>query len=252
MAYISLENVSVTFPVFNANAKSLLHRVTRRQTGGELIASRKLVIVQALKNINLQLNKGDRVGLIGHNGAGKSTLLKLMAGIYEPASGFLQIKGNVSSLFNLTAGMAIEQTGKENIYLRGLMLGLTQATIAEQYDQVAEFTGLGDYLLMPLRTYSAGMLVRLAFALATWITPDILLVDEVFGAGDKNFIEQARQRMELLFQDSRIVVFSSHGLASIREFCNKTIWLEGGRVKLFSETDQVLDAYLNTQNKEVV
>lgn len=244
MAYINLKDVCVDFPVYNIAARSFKKKFLRVATGGAVVEdARQHVIVNALKDITFYLQDGDRIGLIGHNGAGKSTLLRLLAQIYEPTTGVLNIQGNVSPLLSLMHGIEMELTGIENIYVRGAVLGLNRSQLTEKIDEIAEFSGLGDYLSMPIRTYSAGMTVRLSFAISTSIKPDILLIDEVFGAGDADFMEKARQRMVHLLEQSSIVVMATHSDELLKEFCNKSLLLESGRVKYMGSTEEALDLY---------
>lgn len=181
--------------------------------------------------------------MIGHNGSGKSTLLRLLARIYEPTEGHALIEGNVSSMLDIMHGIEAELSGNDNIITRSTILGLTPQQIKEKTAEIAEFSGLGDYLSMPIRTYSAGMMVRLAFAISTCIRPDILLIDEIFGAGDADFMEKARQRMISLLHQSSIVVMTTHSDELIQEFCNKALLLEGGRIKYFGSVDNALQIY---------
>ncbi|MBV9575806.1 MAG: ABC transporter ATP-binding protein [Gammaproteobacteria bacterium] len=244
MAKIDLHNVSVEFPVYNVNARSFKKQFLRLATGGAVVEdARNHVIVNALKNISLSFRDGDRIGLIGHNGSGKSTLLRLLAKIYEPSSGNIIIDGDISPLLNLAYGIEAEFTGRENIFSRGTILGLSRDEIKNKMAEITEFTGLGDYLSMPIRTYSSGMFVRLAFAISTSTQPDILLIDEIFGAGDSEFMHKARQRMVSLLQQSSIVIMASHADSLIKEFCNKALLLEGGRIKYFGDVDQALALY---------
>lgn len=248
MAKIDLKNVSVEFPVYNVNARSFKKQFLRLATGGAVVEDaheRNHVVVNALKDISFSLQDGDRVGLIGHNGSGKSTLLRLLAKIYEPSRGNLKMEGNISPMLNIVYGIENEFTGNENIGIRGTLLGLTRKQIKEKMNEIADFSGLGDYLSMPLRTYSSGMFVRLAFAISTSIKPDILLIDEVFGAGDADFYEKARQRMVTLLQQSSIVVMASHSDGLIKEFCNKGLLLEGGHIKYFGGVEESLALYHN-------
>jgi ABC-type polysaccharide/polyol phosphate transport system ATPase subunit len=244
MATIDLNSVSVEFPVYNMNARSFKKSFLRLATGGAVVEDEfQRVIVSALDNITLRINHGDRVGLIGHNGSGKSTFLRLLATIYEPTRGKLTVEGHISPMLDLMPGIELELTGYDNIFVRGTLLGLTRKEISEQSQQIADLTGLGDYLSMPLRTYSSGMLVRLAFAISSSIKPDILLIDEVFGAGDADFMEKARQRMVDLLDSSSIVVLATHSDALITEFCTKVLLLEGGRIKYFGDPKSALEIY---------
>ncbi len=244
MASIELRKVSVEFPVYNVNSRSFKNKFLRLATGGAVVEdANQRMVVNALRDISLSLRDGDRVGLIGHNGSGKSTILRLLSRIYEPTQGAMHIEGQISPLLNIMHGIETELTGIENISVRGTILGLSKQQIKERIDEIAEFSGLGDYLHMPLRTYSSGMMVRLAFAISTSIKPDILLIDEVFGAGDTDFMEKARQRMVTLLQQSSIVVLATHSDALINEFCNKALLLEGGRIKYFGDVKSALAAY---------
>ena len=244
--YIELKNVTVDIPIFDSNRslRRALYTKYVGKLGGEIHqSSRKHVFVRALHDISFRIEEGDRLGLVGHNGAGKSTLLNVLAGIYQPHSGTIIMNGKVTPLFNPNLGLDIDDTGYENIYTRGILLGLTRREINQQIDEIAELTGLGDYLSMPVRTYSSGMKVRLAFAISTSIKPEILLIDEVFGAGDAEFMDRARKRMVSLLDQSSIVIMATHSDELIREFCNKSLLLEGGRVKYFGSTEKALDIY---------
>lgn len=246
MAHIELNAVSVEFPVYNINARSFKKRFLRLATGGAVMEdANKRVVVSALNEITLSIHHGDQIGLIGHNGSGKSTFLRLLATIYEPTCGSVRINGNISPMLDLMPGIEAELTGYENILVRGTLLGLTRKQILDQAASIAELTGLGDYLAMPIRTYSSGMMVRLAFAISSSIKPDILLIDEVFGAGDANFMEKARQRMVDLLTESSIVVMATHSDELIKEFCNKVLLLEGGKIKYFGDPETALAIYHN-------
>jgi ABC-type polysaccharide/polyol phosphate transport system ATPase subunit len=244
MARIDIRNVSVQFPVYNVNARSFKKRFIRLATGGNVVEdANQHIVVSALKNISLSIQHGDQVGLIGHNGAGKSTFLRLLSQIYEPTDGDMLIDGNVSSMLNLMHGIEGEFTGYENITMRGTLMGLSSKEIKAQAEAIAELTGLGDYLGMPIRTYSSGMMVRLAFAISASIKPEILLLDEIFNAGDANFMEKARAKMISLLDHSSIVVMASHSDELISEFCNKAILLENGQVKYYGAVDKALELY---------
>lgn len=248
MASVELRNVNVDFPVFNVNSRSLKKRFLRLATGGNVSRdANEHVIVRSLSNINLSLMHGDRIGLIGHNGAGKSTLLRLLANIYEPTAGQLRIAGHVSPMLSLMHGIEAEFTGYENIVQRGIILGLTRNQIKIQVNDIAEMTGLGDYLFMPIRTYSSGMMVRLAFAISTCINPEILLIDEIFGAGDAAFMEKARQKMVDLLAQSSLVVIASHSDDLIKEFCNKAALLESGSIKYFGSVETAIELYQSSR-----
>lgn len=244
MARIDLQNVCINFPVFNISARSFKKRFLRAATGGAVVEdARQYVIVNALNDFSLSLRDGDRIGLVGHNGSGKSTFLRLLAKIYEPTAGQICIDGRISPMLDIMHGIEIEFTGHENIVTRGILFGLTRAQIKEKIEEIKEFSGLGDYLSMPLRTYSSGMMVRLAFAISTCIKPDILLIDEVFGAGDADFMTKARSKMVSLLQQSSIVVMATHADSLIHEFCNKVLLLESGRIKFFGNVNEGMQLY---------
>jgi ABC-type polysaccharide/polyol phosphate transport system ATPase subunit len=244
MAKIDLRHVSVEFPIYNVNARSLKKNFIRVATGGTVSKdANDHIIVQALNDISISINHGDRIGLIGHNGSGKSTLLKLLARIYEPTSGNIRIDGHISPMLDLMSGIEAEFTGNENIIIRGTILGLKRKQIKKQIREIAEFTGLGDYLSMPVRTYSSGMMVRLAFAISTCLSPEIMLIDEIFGAGDADFMERAREKLITMLNQSSIVIMASHATELINEFCNKALLLEGGRIKYFGDIDTAMKIY---------
>lgn len=244
MAEIHLNNVSVEFPVYNVSARSFKKDFLRIATGGSVSRDAKShVVVKSLNDISLSIKHGDRIGLIGHNGSGKSTLLKLLARIYEPSDGQILINGHVSPMLNIMHGIEGEFTGFENIYIQGTILGMSRKEIEPKVADIVAFSGLGDYLSMPVRTYSAGMQVRLAFSIATSIRPDILLIDEIFGAGDSSFMTKARERMVTLLNQSSIVVMATHSDELIKEFCNKALLLEGGKIKFYGNTQEALARY---------
>lgn len=248
MAKINLQSIFVEFPIYNVNARSLKKRFIRLGTGGKVLEdANKHIVVNALDNITLTIEHGDRIGLVGHNGAGKSTFLRLLAGIYEPTRGSITIEGSVSPMLDINQGIEAEFTGYDNIFMRGAILGLSNREIAEKVAEIAAFSELGDYLSMPLRTYSSGMQVRLAFAIAACIDPDILLIDEVFGAGDATFMKKARQKMISLLSQSSIVVLATHSTELIEEFCNKALLLDTGKIKHFGPVDEVLAIYEGKQ-----
>lgn len=252
MANIELNSVCVEFPIYNMNARSIKNQFLRLTTGGKVMENaNKHIVVKALDEINLRLEHGDRVALIGHNGAGKSTLLKLLAGIYEPTTGHVMTQGHVSPMLDMMQGMEAESTGRENIIMRGILLGLTRRQIQEKMDEIADFTDLGDYLSVPMRTYSSGMQLRLAFAIATSIDPEILLIDEILGVGDANFLEKAQKKMASLMDRSSIVVLASHSGAILKEFCNKGLIMEGGRIKFYGTVDDALSIYAEKGHTQV-
>ena len=242
MASIVVENVSLDYPIYDARSRSIKSTVLRT-VGAKLAHSHGRVDVQALRNISLQLHDGDRLAIVGRNGAGKTTLLKVLAGIYEPPIGRVRIQGTVSSLTDVTMGMDMDATGSENIIMRGVFLGMTHGEMKAKLPEIEEFTELGPYLSLPIRTYSTGMLVRLGFAASTACRPEILIMDEMIGAGDMAFAEKAKIRVEEYVAGAHILVLASHNNQILKQFCNKAILLDSGRVTKFSDLDNVLDEY---------
>jgi ABC-type polysaccharide/polyol phosphate transport system ATPase subunit len=255
MIELSADNVRVEFPVYDGR-RSLRHtlvidrllksgrRDPTRAVGGRIVHGDKGgVSINALDDLTFSIREGDRIGLVGHNGAGKSTLLKVMAGIYEPVSGTMTIRGQVMPLFNLSLGTDMDTTGFEAVRIRGMLMGMTPDELNSRMDDIAEFTELGEYLNMPMRTYSTGMLTRLLFAVATSVRPEILLMDEFIGAGDAAFVEQARTRMQSFLSSAGIVVVASHSDHILQQWCNKAMLLHQGRLIEFDETSKVLAAY---------
>jgi len=222
--------------------KTLLHMAGARS----LTRDHNRIVVQALADISLYIDHGERVGLVGHNGAGKTTLLRVLAGVYEPSAGRIAVDGKVSTLLDASLGLNPEATGYENILLRGLYMGLHPREIRTLAPAIADFTELGDFLHMPVRTYSAGMMIRLGFAVATATKPEILLMDEWLLAGDAQFLDKARQRIDTFVSQSQILVLASHSLEVIRKWCRKVVWLEGGRVILAGNAEPVLSRYVQS------
>ena len=242
MASITLENVTADFAVYG------LQRNFRKELYGRLIGGfrqspHKRIVVRALSNISLSLRDGDRLGLIGHNGAGKTTMLRVLAGIYRPTYGQIQINGRVSTLFITSPGLDMEDTGYENIQTCGRFLGMSKKEIIAKLPEIIEFTELGDYLALPVRTYSTGMVTRLGFAVATVIDPDILLLDEGLSAGDARFAERAKERVKKLIQRTNILVFASHAESMIKQMCNRAILLHHGQLIADGDPDFVIAEY---------
>jgi ABC-type polysaccharide/polyol phosphate transport system ATPase subunit len=242
VARISLNQAVIEFPIINASSRSLQLRLYQA-LGGRLTAHHRTVVVRALDRIDLELRDGDRLGLIGHNGSGKTTLLRVLAGVYPPRPGSAMIEGSVSSFTDITLGMDPEATGWDNIIFRCLFMGLTLAEAKQLSPAVADFSELGSYLDLPMRTYSAGMSLRLAFAISTSIDPDILIMDEMISAGDLQFIERAKVRLHEIIGRASILALASHDLQMIRSVCNKVLWLEHGAIKLLGEPEAVVRAY---------
>jgi ABC-type polysaccharide/polyol phosphate transport system ATPase subunit len=232
MGKIIFENVSLDYPIYDARSTSLRNALIKISTGGIIEKSgTNSVAIKALNNVSFEINKGDSVGLVGHNGAGKTTLLRTMAGIYGPTSGTVKLQGSVSTIIELGAGMEEELSGYENIIRMGLLMGLSKTFISSKIPEIEEFTELGNFLAMPTRTYSAGMTIRLMFAVATCVKQDILLVDEMFATGDKDFQRKAYDRINDLINHADIFVFASHSEELIEKFCNRIFYLEHGMVK---------------------
>jgi ABC-2 type transport system ATP-binding protein len=242
MADIILRNLSVDIPVFDVGRASLRKALLGRAIGGRFAESRSHVIINALKNVDLDMHDGDRVGLVGDNGSGKSTLLRVISHVYPPSGGTATIIGKVSPMFETTLGMSMDATGLENIQIAGTIWGMTRAQIRNSIDDIVEFTELGDYLKFPVRTYSNGMMLRLAFAIATVRDPEILAIDEVIGVGDANFFEKAFARLLRLVERSRILVVAAHQDDMLRRICNKAVWLSHGSLKAYGPIDDVLVA----------
>jgi ABC-2 type transport system ATP-binding protein len=239
---VSLSGACVDFPVFDGRSRSLKKTVLGL-VGGNIDSAAKVPIIEALRDITLDLGHGSRVGLVGHNGAGKSTLLRLLAGIYEPTRGTAEIRGRVAPVFDLGVGMDPEISGFDNIIIRGLFLGMTRRQMLDRMDDIAEFTELGDFLSLPLRTYSTGMRIRLALGVVTSIDPEILLLDEGIGAVDAAFLDRAKQRLTDLVERAGMLVFASHSEDFLRQLCDTALWLEHGRVRAQGDLDSVLRQY---------
>jgi ABC-type polysaccharide/polyol phosphate transport system ATPase subunit len=240
MARIELDNVSLTFSVRQRRRVTLKEFLVRQMFRRSV---NPLIKVRALREVSLRVGEGERLGIIGPNGAGKSTLLKVLAGIYPPTRGKRLVEGQISSLFDLTLGFEPDSTGWDNIHYRSYLQGETPRSVGSKLHAIAAFSELGEFLDMPVRYYSAGMLVRLAFSIATAIEPQILLVDEVFGAGDMAFQQKAQQRMRDMIGRAKLIVFVSHDLGSVAKLCDRAVWLDHGRVCLVGPTRQVIAAY---------
>jgi ABC-type polysaccharide/polyol phosphate transport system ATPase subunit len=243
MASIILENVTVDFPIYGHHS---LRTALLSRAGGLLQRDGRKsdrVTVRALDNVSFQILHGDRFGIVGHNGAGKSTLLRVLAGVYEPISGRIVTEGRLSPLLNTSPGLMQDDTGYENVLNCGLYLGMTREEIRLKIPEIEAFAELGEFMSLPVRTYSTGMLTRLGFAIATAIDPGILLLDEGLGAGDARFLERVNKRMERLIELSSILVLASHSDALIKSICNKAVLMDHGRVIMIGDTPAVLDEY---------
>ena len=245
MASVTLNDVCLEYPIYGASSRSFRKAIFGR-TGGLIrrdAQHEKRIVVRALENISFKLDHGDRLGLIGHNGAGKSTLLRLLAGVYEPVSGTMEVEGRISPLFTSSPGIEADDTGYENIRTCGMYLGMSDDEIARKTPSIVEFCELGNYLALPVRTYSTGMMMRLGFAIATAIDPGILLLDEGIGAGDAHFAQRAEKRMQELIERSSILVLASHATGLIRDICNKAALMEMGRIIEIGPVDQIIQMY---------
>jgi ABC-2 type transport system ATP-binding protein len=258
MLSIVAKDIRTEFPIYDHHARSLKHTlgiskiakgINRRggekwNVGGQIgTGEAGRVVIKALDGVSFEIHEGDRIGLLGHNGSGKTTLLRTVAGIYEPIGGSIHATGRVVPLFDLQLGMDHDATGIENIWMRGKLLGLTTQQIGEALDDIAEFTELGEYLDMPTRTYSAGMMVRLAFAISTAITPEILLLDEMIGAGDAAFITRADRRLKDFIAKAGILILASHSMTMLHQWCNKGMLLERGKLIAYGPLDDVVARY---------
>lgn len=244
MSLIQLEQVDLTFHVWREKRiKDILVPGSKRFNEFHSDGS-----VHALDHLDLKIKEGERLAVIGHNGAGKSTLLKTISGIYPPSSGTLIVNGKISSMFELATGFEMEANGWDNIYLRGLMLGETPQSIISKMKEIAEFSELGEFLNMPVKYYSSGMFIRLAFSISTAIRPDILLLDEVIAAGDAEFLQKANKRLQEMVDIARIMVLVTHSMQTAAEMCNRCIWMERGKILADGEPGEVIRLYLNSVN----
>ena len=243
MAFIRAKGVDVTYPIYSARGRSLKEQLLRTVGGRFDVAQNSRLVVKALEGVTLSLDPGDRVALIGDNGAGKSTLLRVLAGILEPAAGHFEKRGHVSSLLDMTMGMDGEATGYENIILRSVFLGATFAEAKRRVPEIEAFCELDDYLELPMRTYSTGMRLRLSFAIAMAVQPEILVLDEMIGVGDATFAAKARARMEEVVSKLEILVLATHDLNIARSMCNRGFVLGHGRIIADTTVEEAIDAY---------
>jgi lipopolysaccharide transport system ATP-binding protein len=244
-ARIEVQDLSIQFPLYHGQSRSLKRTVLARAKGLRRLQenSQHRLVVEALRNITFTLSAGERLGLVGHNGAGKTTLLRALAGVYEPVAGRVRIEGTLNALLDPNQGMNMELTGRENVTLRGRYHRMNGPGIEALAEDVRVFAELGDFFDLPVRIYSSGMIVRLAFAMATAIRPQVLLMDEWFLAGDASFRNKARERLESMVRGADILVLSTHLNDVVRSWCSRVIWLEDGRVKADGPVDQVMDAF---------
>jgi lipopolysaccharide transport system ATP-binding protein/teichoic acid transport system ATP-binding protein len=235
---VSVQDVSITYRTTFEKRPTLKDAVVRLGRGERAVRE-----VQAVKNVTFDLKRGSVLGIVGSNGAGKSTLVRAIAGILPPTSGRIEVRGKVSTLLALGVGFNGAMSGEENVMLGGLAAGYTRAEIAEKYQEIAEFAELGDFMEMPMRTYSSGMFSRLAFAVAVHMEPDILLVDEALSAGDAKFKEKAAEKMNSLVAEARTMILVSHALQTVADMCNDAIWLNKGELMMRGEPQHVIDEY---------
>ena len=228
---VSARDVVVDFPIYGGKSRSLKSAVLRAATGGAIAAdAADRVVVRALDHVSFDLKEGDRLGLVGHNGSGKTTLLRVLAGVYEPVTGSVTVRGRVASMLSITLGMEPDATGYENIFLRGTILGLRKKEILNMVDEVCAFAELGDFIDMPMRTYSSGMVMRLMFAISTSVQADIILMDEWLGVGDAEFTEKAEKRLTELVGNAKVLVIASHSTDVIKKTCTRVFHLEHGKI----------------------
>lgn len=235
---IEVDHVTMRFRMNNDKILSLKEFVTTALRG-------KLEYQEftALEDVSFTVEKGETLGLIGRNGAGKSTMLKVISGILKPTEGSVQCRGNVVPMLELGSGFDFDLTGRENIFLNGAILGYSEEFLKEKYEEIVAFSELGEFINVPIRNYSSGMLARLAFSVATMVHPDILIVDEILSVGDAQFQEKSKARMLELMDGGTTVLFVSHSIDQIREMCSRVLWLEHGKVKKLGDTEEVCDAY---------
>ena len=235
---IEVKNVSMRFRMANDNIRSIKEYAVQMLKG-----KIKYNEFEALKHVSFDVKRGEVVGLIGHNGAGKSTMLKVISGILKPTEGSVTVRGNIAPMLELGSGFDMDMTGRENIFLNGAILGYSEEFLNSKYDEIVAFSEIGQFIDLPLRNYSSGMIARLGFSVATVVEPEILIVDEVLAVGDAAFQEKSKKRMMELMGGGTTVLFVSHSLSHIREMCDHVVWLDHGKVKMFGDTKTVCDAY---------
>ena len=235
MAHLGLHDVSVSFPIYGSHATSLKQTLVSAAAGGKIGTDTSVTVVEALRHVTFDLNDGDRIGVLGHNGSGKSTLLRVLAGVYRPSRGTISRQGTITSLIDPAMGIEHDATGRENIYLRGLIMGLSRAQVHDVFDDICAFSGLGNYLSLPVRTYSTGMLMRLAFAIATSIRCDIVLMDEWLSVGDTEFQVQAELRLRQVMNNAGILVIATHSESLVKRECNRQLRLRHGEIDALAD-----------------
>ncbi len=241
MSEIKLKNIVLDYPVYGSAPRDFTKKILSLASAGAIKHNEKYNVIRGLDGISLDLKSGDRLGIVGGNGAGKTTLLRTIAGIYSPTSGSRQVKGKITTLISTGFGMDEEASGYQNIILSGIMMGNSKAQMESKFDEIEKFTELGNFLNMPIKTYSAGMKLRLAFAIATAIDPEILVIDEGIGAGDSAFYEKAKQRVQGFLNKASILVIASHSDDLLKQFCNKAIYMSNGKILHSGSLKSVLE-----------
>lgn len=252
MPYVRLNDVNFTFPIYGITNRSLKVTLMEQLAGGQISANSGGVAINALRDLNFNLEPGDRLGLIGHNGSGKTTLLRLLAGLAKPSSGKIDIDGRVIPLIDKGLGIHPELTGAQNIELPLRLLGATTQEVRAAELDIPEWTGLGQFIDLPVRTYSEGMRARLLFAICTAIPCDILILDEWLGAGDMSFTERAEQRLRTFIEQTQILVLATHSIDLLRRFCNRLILLDKGQITAIGDPEEVLDIYFRNVSEQHV
>lgn len=237
---IEVNDVSMRFRMANDRISSIKEFAIAKLTG-----KLKYNEFEALKHVSFEVQRGEVVGLIGHNGAGKSTMLKVISGILKPTEGSVTVRGNIAPMLELGSGFDFDMTGRENIFLNGAILGYSEEFLNSKYQEIVDFSEIGQFMDMPLRNYSSGMIARLAFSIATVVVPEVLIVDEVLSVGDADFQEKSRRRMMELMGGGTTVLFVSHNLDQVREMCNRIVWLDHGEVRQFGNADTVCETFRN-------
>ena len=244
MAYIDFQHVGVDFPIFASQNRSFKKSVMNIATGGRIASdASSMPVVRALDDINLRIEEGERVGLLGCNGSGKSTILRVLAGVYWPTSGRAEVEGSIGSLLDISLGTDGESTGIENMYLRGTLLGMTKEEINRLLPEMTEYSELGDIINLPMKTYSSGMQMRVAFTVSTQSAPEVLLMDEWLAVGDQNFQRKAEERLSSLVEQTKILVIASHSRSLIERVCTRAVWLDHGKIRMDGSPQDVCKAY---------
>ena len=244
MAYIDFQHVGADFPIFASQNRSFKKSVMNIATGGRIASdASSMPVVRALDDINLRIEEGERVGLLGCNGSGKSTILRVLAGVYWPTSGRAEVEGSIGSLLDISLGTDGESTGIENMYLRGTLLGMTKEEINRLLPEMTEYSELGDFINLPMKTYSSGMQMRVAFTVSTQSAPEVLLMDEWLAVGDQNFQRKAEERLSSLVEQTKILVIASHSRSLIERVCTRAVWLDHGKIRMDGSPQDVCKAY---------